>query len=269
MKRRISAFITAVLILLVSCSLPIFAKGTSNVRALPRMNDEANLIDEKSEARLNSKLDALSEEWQFDFAALTVNSSNGKDIISFSDDYFDYNGFGIGADRSGVVLVICLDPRECYISARGEGTSYFDYDDCQDIIDEFYNELTSGNYAEVFDIFADSACARLDEGRNGKTFSYRWNSFISDWQTTILIPIGVGVVLAIITIAILISGNRSVRKNAAAGTYQVPGSFALSRSEDHFTHKNVSRTPKSDSESSGGTHTSSSGASHSGGGRSF
>lgn len=274
MKNKISAFTLALLILIMSVSLPVFAAKATTDRVLPRMNDEAGLIDAKSEKKLNSKLDALSEEWQFDFAALTVNSTNGKDIIAFSDDYFDYNGFGIGEDRSGVVLVISMNPRECYISARGEGTKYFDYDDCQDIIDEFYNELTSGNYAEVFNIFADSACNRLDEGRNGKTFSYRWNSFISDWQVTILVPIGIGIVLAIITIVILISGNKSVRKNPDAEAYQVAGSFVLSRSDDYFSHKNVSRTPKAESNSGGsigssGTHTSSSGASHSGGGRSF
>lgn len=299
MKKKVFALLSAVLMLTVLLSSLVFAVSTGVTRTLPRVNDEAGVIDSEEVEALNEKYDALSEKWQFDFAALTVNSTDGKDIIAFSDDYFDYNGFGIGDDNSGIVLVISFDPRECYISACGEGTNYFDYYECQNIIDEFYSELKSGDYAEVFDIFADEVEKYLDgtysyvsdgyDDTYGDNFDSDdwyysqnqggWSSTIKrEWHTLVLIPIGIGVALAILTVFLLTRGNKSVRMNNSASSYQVPGSFALRNAEDIFLHKTVSRTPHSDPDSnnnsgggigSSGTHIGSSGASHSGGGRGF
>lgn len=299
MKRKIFALLSAVLVLTVLCSSFAFSVGTGVTRTLPRVNDEAGVIDSEEVKALNEKYDALSEKWQFDFAALTVNSTDGRDIVDFSDDYFDYNGFGFGENNSGVVLVISFDPRECYISACGEGTNYFDYYECQNIIDKFYSELKSGDYAEVFDIFADEVEKYLD-GTNSVIsdgyddydtdddyFDYDdwgyeqnqggWAATIKrEWHTLVLIPVGIGIALAILTVFALTRGNKSVRMNSSASSYQVPGSFVLTRNEDIFTHKTVSRTPRPEPDSnsgggigSSGTHIGSSGASHSGGGRSF
>ena len=137
MKKRIFAFIAAVLMLAVSFSFFCFAAQKPETRLVARLADKAGLIDDATEKQLLATLDSLSEQMQFDFVVATVDSTGGKDIVAFSDDYFDYNGFGFGNDDSGVALIISMNPREVYISGCGEGTEYFDYDDCQDIIDVF------------------------------------------------------------------------------------------------------------------------------------
>ena len=279
MKKRIVAVISAVLIFALSFSFLCFAETIPDHRLVPRMNDQAELVDSATESELLERLDELSESLNFDIAIATVKTTNGKDIIAFSDDYFDYNGFGLGDDRSGVVLIISMDPRECYISACGEGTAYFDYDDCQNIIDDFYDDLKSGNYGSVFGTFIDDAEQYVDFGRNGKSVSYRLDSMKADWGFAIALPIAIGIILAFVTVGILTRRNKSVAMKANAADYQVGNSLVITRNDEHFLYKNVTSTPIPSDDSSGGsggssigssgTHISSSGSSHSGGGRSF
>ena len=278
MKKRILAFSAAVMVLALSLCVFSLAAVKPETRQVPRLVDKANLIDEADEKRLLERLDSLSEQYQFDFVAATVKTTGGKEIVEFSDDYFDYNGFGYGKDDSGVALIISMNPRIVYISGCGEGTKYFDYGDAQKIIDVFYGDLKAGNYAAVVDTFIDEAQRSVEFGRNGVPFSYRLQTLLPNWMVTLLAPVVIGIALAFATVSFMTKGLKSVRKKESAADYVVPGSMRLTRNEDVFLYSNVSKSAKvqdnSDSSSgstygSSGSHTSSSGNSHSGGGRSF
>lgn len=278
MKKRVLAFAAAVMVLALSLCVFSLAAVKPETRQVPRLVDKANLIDEADEKRLLERLDSLSEQYQFDFVAATVKTTGGKEIVEFSDDYFDYNGFGYGKDDSGVALIISMNPRIVYISGCGEGTKYFDYDDAQEIIDVFYGDLKAGNYAAVVDTFIDEAQRSVEFGRNGVPFSYRLQTLLPNWMVTLLAPVVIGIALAFATVSFMTKGLKSVRKKESAADYVVPGSMRLTRNEDVFLYSNVSKTAKvqdnSDSSSgssygSSGSHESSSGNSHSGGGRSF
>ena len=278
MKKRVLAFAAAVMVLALSLCVFSLAAVKPETRQVPRLVDKANLIDEADEKRLLERLDSLSEQYQFDFVAATVKTTGGKEIVEFSDDYFDYNGFGYGKDDSGVALIISMNPRIVYISGCGEGTKYFDYDDAQDIIDVFYGDLKAGNYATVVDTFIDEAQRSVEFGRNGVPFSYRLQTLLPNWMVTLLAPVVIGIALAFATVSFMTKGLKSVRKKESAADYVVPGSMRLTRNEDVFLYSNVSKTAKvqdSSGSSSGssygssGSHESSSGNSHSGGGRSF
>ena len=278
MKKRVLAFAAAVMVLALSLCVFSLAAVKPETRQVPRLVDKANLIDEADEKRLLERLDSLSEQYQFDFVAATVKTTGGKEIVEFSDDYFDYNGFGYGKDDSGVALIISMNPRIVYISGCGEGTKYFDYNDAQEIIDVFYGDLKAGNYAAVVDTFIDEAQRSVEFGRNGVPFSYRLQTLLPNWMVTLLAPVVIGIALAFATVSFMTKGLKSVRKKESAADYVVPGSMRLTRNEDVFLYSNVSKTAKvqdnSDSSSgssygSSGSHESSSGNSHSGGGRSF
>ncbi len=278
MKKRVLAFAVAVMVLALSLCVFSLAAVKPETRQVPRLVDKANLIDEADEKRLLERLDSLSEQYQFDFVAATVKTTGGKEIVEFSDDYFDYNGFGYGKDDSGVALIISMNPRIVYISGCGEGTKYFDYNDAQEIIDVFYGDLKAGNYATVVDTFIDEAQRSVEFGRNGVPFSYRLQTLLPNWMVTLLAPVVIGIALAFATVSFMTKGLKSVRKKESAADYVVPGSMRLTRNEDVFLYSNVSKTAKvqdnSDSSSgssygSSGSHESSSGNSHSGGGRSF
>ena len=59
--------------------------------------------------------------------------------------------------------------------------------------------------------------------------------------TTILICLGVGLLVGLITVLIMKGQLRSVRSQSAAGDYMVPGSFRLTQRHDLFLYRTVTR----------------------------
>ena len=90
MKKRISAFIAAVTVFVLSFSFFAFA-ARSEARQALRLVDKAKLIEKADEEAFLEKLDTISEELQFDFVVATVKTTGGKDIQTFTDDYFTEN----------------------------------------------------------------------------------------------------------------------------------------------------------------------------------
>ena len=282
MKKRIFALFAAMMILVLSFSFFASAKKSTNQTAIPetrqlsRLNDEAGLLNKTDRKSILAALNEKSEEMQFDFVIAFVNSTDGQDITAFADDYFDYNGFGYGEDSSGIALVVCMSNRKYAVSACGEGTKYFTTSRCDAIVDAFISDLKSGDYTAVCNTFLEESSGLLERGRDGfyddtdVSSSTRIESFLFNWKTNILIPIAVGIILAVITVAFMTSGLKSVRKKESAADYEIPGSLNITRQEDAFLYRNVTRTaiPK-DNDSGGGSHTSSSGRSHTGTSGSF
>ncbi len=54
-----------------------------------------------------------------------MNSTDGKDINSYADDYFDENGYGIGSQYDGALFILDYIGREMAISTSGYGITVF------------------------------------------------------------------------------------------------------------------------------------------------
>jgi len=64
-----------------------------------------------------------------------------------------------------------------------------------------------------------------------------------DW-TALLVCIGIGLLIGLITVLVMRSQLKSVRPQNAAMNYVIPGSFQLRHSRDIFLYRNVTRTPR-------------------------
>ena len=181
MKKRISAFIAAGTVFVLSFSFFAFAARPEAGQAL-RLVDKAKLIEKADEEAFLEKLDTISEELQFDFVVATVKTTGGKDIQTFTDDYFDENGFGYDSSHNGVALVISMNPRAVYIGVENfidQATTYVDYGR------EGYSEMPTVSKTEAF---------------------------LINWKTSILAPVAIGIILAFITVAIMTKGLMSLSK---------------------------------------------------------
>ena len=80
-----------------------------------------------------------------------------------------------------------------------------------------------------------------------------------------------GFILSLIIVGRMKAKLKTVRFQAAAGSYIKDGSLKINESRDMFLYNTVTRTAKPKDNDSGGssTHTSSSGSSHGGGGGKF
>lgn len=263
--KRIIAF-SASLILLLSCFIftvyaanftPYDKNEIPSERLKPRLVDAANVIDDAQEEKLLSLLDSKSEELGIDIAALTVASTDGKDPEAYADDYYDYNGFGTGKDRSGILLLISFDPRYVQISTCGKAMNIIKNSDIDPLIDKFYYEIKTEKYSDAVRLYVSGV-----------------ENEVSEYNKVPLKLLAIAAVAGFIIASIITKSMKakltSVRMKASASEYVIPGSLALTASNDAFLYRNVSRTARpKESSSSGGSHTSSSGSSHGGGGRSF
>ena len=217
--------------------------------------DEAELLNETEVAQLNSKLESISQKYKAEIRVVTVSSMDGGDIDEFLEYLYDESGFGYGENHDGVLLVVCMDPREYRILSNGFAGEAITSGDIDAIGEAFKSDLSDGNYADAFDTFADKCEYYLDGHINGFPFNTGKN---------LLICLGIGLVVALIVTGIWKNQLKSVRKQSAANAYVKAGTMQITQSGDFFMYRNVTKTQKQSSSSSG-----SSGSSRSTGGGSF
>ena len=85
-------------------------------RQKERLTDSAGLLSSVENEELLRKLDEISVRQACDVVIVTTNGLGGKTPTEFADDFFDYNGFGIGPDADGILLMISMEDRDWAIS---------------------------------------------------------------------------------------------------------------------------------------------------------
>ena len=65
-----------------------------------RLVDYAGLLEDDEAETLEKKLDQISEDYDCDVVIVTEESINGARPMDYADDFFDYNDYGMGADKS-------------------------------------------------------------------------------------------------------------------------------------------------------------------------
>ena len=234
-----------------------------------RLVDEAGLLTEEEAASLSEKLDTISESQVCDVVIVTVDSLDGKTAEAYADDFFDYNGYGQGVDRDGILLLLSIEDRDWAISTRGFAITAFTDAGQSYMTDQFLSYISDGEYAEGFQKFADLCDDFLTQAKTGK--AYDEGNLPKSSVSILWLP--VDIIIGFIVAFFIALGKKktlkTVRSKVSAKDYTVPGSLRVTGSREHLINRVVSSRIISDSssDSSGGgssTHTSSSGATHGG-----
>lgn len=249
-------------------------------RQLPLVVDTAGVLDPSLVASLNDRAEALGAKYGADVALVYVNSTGGKSIQAFADDFYDYNGYGYGESDSGIMLCIAVQDRKFAISSYGPAAYTFsDYG--QAYLDEAYLPyLRNSDWSSAAGAYY-GACEKLLEYErvNGKPYDVDSSEPESLLGGQILLSLLSGFVLAFIPIGSMKRKMLNVRKKNDAAGYVQSGSFRLGRSNDRYITSQITRVPKPKQNndmrgggpSGGGTsfHMSSSGRPHGGHSGSF
>lgn len=206
--------------------------------------DEADLLTDGEEAVLTGKLQSISSTYQAQLVVCTIASMDGADIDRYLDYLYDTMGFGYGENHDGVLLLVCMDPREYRILSNGFAGVAIDGDAIDAMGDAFVSDLSDGNYAAAFTEFADQCVYYLDGHLNGFPFNFGKNLLIS-----LVIGIAVGLIVAFI----LKGQLKTVCKQDQANVYVKQGSMNLTHQSDIYLYRTVSRSKKSSSGSSSGS----------------
>lgn len=254
--------------------VPAEAAAIPASRQLARVVDNPGVLDAETLAALNALADEVSEKYMCDIAVALV-ADGAADIQAYADDFYDYNGYGYGADDDGVLLVVDVAARSYAISTYGYGAYAFTDAGMDYLVDKFVPYLRDSDWAGAAGEFLNVGAEMLDAARNA--VRYDVDSMPDEPFSLMLIPIDIiiGLVLAFIPVGVLKRQLKSVSASRAASSYVRPDSFRLLRSDDRFLYRRVSKSPRPKPSNSGGggggstMHTSSSGRSHGGRSGSF
>lgn len=239
---------------------------------VPRLVDNAKLLNKDDFEKLAEKLDALSEKYDMDVVIITTNSIGNKTAEAYTDDYYDYNGF----KEDGICLLVDMTDRYIHISTSGFGIKALTDKGIDYILDDIAPSLTSRNYGHGLEKFIKHCDNFIAQAKKGESYDIG-NMPKSDFdvKTTAVISL-LGILIAGIICAIFSAQLKSVKKQATASQYHVANSLNLTNKQDQYLYNRISKikieTSSSGSSRSGGgssTHSSSSGRSHGGGGRHF
>ena len=275
MKKNI--FITMLtLVLCLFMIVPALAEGENTGDGFAdeyyRLLDMASLLSDEDVDSLTARLDELSLRQKMDVVIATTNTLEGKSVVAYADDLYDYCSFGYGANRDGLILVISMEDNDWYISTCGYGITAFTDAGIKYIGEQIVPYLSDKDFAGAFATYITLCDEFITQARTGKPYdigSLPRKPMSPAW---ILVCLIIGLILSCVTVGKMKAKLTTVRAQAAANSYMKNDSMNITDSREMFLYKNVTRTKRSNESSGGGgssTHTSSSGTSHGGGGGKF
>lgn len=139
-----------------------YPQDTSNFQfftdaTAPRVADYADIFTDEEEAAILQAIGTQSARGGADIVVVTDSSSYGMSHREYADDFYDYNGYGFGKDRDGIVLFICMEAgnRGWWTSVTGRldpavssGPVLYTETVANALDDALYDYMVSGRYAE-------------------------------------------------------------------------------------------------------------------------
>ncbi len=241
--------------------------NTPSVDASEKVYDFANLLTDSEEKDIYYQVQDFIMEHDMDLAIVTIDSNNKRSQVEYADDFYDYNDFGIGSSRDGVLFLIDMQYRQIYMSTTGDAIQMYSDYRIDQIMNAIYQYMTDtdyfngiSNFIDELSYYASVGYPEMDEASRlsvGQCLKY--GAIISAIATFIIM-------------LVLVNKNKLVRPATTAREYLDKESVVVNNYGDIFMGSNtVKHKIEHSSSSSGGssTHSSSSGSSHGGGGHGF
>lgn len=235
MKNKIK-YLLLILILCLNFTVPVCAAEDTFVY------DDADILTDSEEKKLNNKLGDLSDEHQAEIVVVTVDSMDGQDIVKYINNVYDSKKFGYGSERDGVLLLISMNPREFNILSNGYAGVAINTGDISDIQDVMEKDLSAGRYYNAVNKYADECDYYLTTYVTGVPF---------DFTKSLAFAIVGGLVIGLIVALVLKGQLKSIRRQTRANDYVKSGSMHVTHSKDIYLYRKVTSRPKETNRPSG------------------
>lgn len=120
-----------------------------------RVIDNANLLTLEQKTDLNNIAYTIAMKYNFDLVIVTEKNIGNKTPRDYADDFFDYNGYGIGVNRDGCLFLNVIESRDYWFSTSGRGIRIFDSSsfNYSKLENDTIKYLRDGNYAVAYRSF--------------------------------------------------------------------------------------------------------------------
>jgi len=195
-----------------------------------------------------------------------VDSVADQTLSEYADDYYDNGGYA----PDGILLLVSLGEGDSFISTAGYGITAFTDAGLEYIFDQFIYLLSDGEYAEAFQTFARLCDDFITQAKTGDPYdSHNLPKEPFSVTGSLVIAVIIGLLAGWIVTGNMKKQLKTVVKKVKADKYITANSLQVTGSQDLFLYTQVERKEKPKSSSGSTTHTSSSGTTHGGSGRSF
>ncbi len=246
------------LLLIASTVLPVFALDLAPMN----FRDGAGMISSSEEDALEKKISDFEQKWGIDLFIVTVTHLGLKDMSGYAKSVYD-------GGPDGILLLVKYvedgDDNEFWIETFGKGSYAINSYGVRYIEDKIQPDLSDGDFVGAFEEFIYLADDFVREANEGEPYSAS-NKRITTGEIALTfgIILAVSIAIGLIVVSVMKHKMNNARPQSLAHEYVKEGSFNLKVRRDLFLYSTMSRTPRSNSSSSGGGR-----SRGSGGGRRF
>ena len=230
--------------------------------AFPYVLDQAGLLRDSQRETLEQKAAALSEQHQCGLYVVTVqdHTSLNYDVYEAAKGIFTHYDLGLGAEKSGVILLLSMNARDYAFAGHGSGETICSRESSWLIEDEFLDNFRNNDWSGGFDDFLDACDTQLTKLEKGEDVNagadiftgpdgLDYHSYNNPYETRepsilprVLAVVFIPLAVALGVCSVFKAQMKTAREATRADEYLVPHSMKLSRKEDIFTHRTESRT---------------------------
>ena len=236
MKRRFAAVILAFWAVLLLCGFSsTFTQGTTNY-----VYDEANILSEADEAKLNEYIASVRDKAKSDFLVVTTQNPATDDLIDAAEAIthaWVQAGNGYGEDHQVILFYVDMANRGYYLQEYNAREKWrLSNSEIDEITYSIEGYLRNGDYGTA----AGKAIEAAAECAKPGFFQRIWG-----WLTAGLAGGGIASGIAV--------GTHNTRSTTPVRHYMAGQRLATTRNEDHFTHTTTVVQPKVTVENQGGS----------------
>lgn len=267
MFRKASIMVLVLIIASLIGGIGVHAASTNNVK------DFLDYLSKSEVTQLQTVIENIKDTHQLDAVIVITDNTSGKSSMNFADDYYDNNGYGVGSDYSGLLMLVNMQNREVWISTTGRAINIFTDSRISKMVDHVTSPLSDGDFSSACSIFLSDIIKYAEAGvPSGQYSRDSGSNTVMSYKDKVYLmmnsypPYIFAFIVALIA-TLIVSYSSKGRVTIDNRTYEENGSFALNGKRDDFLRENTTRIRVQSNSSS--THRGSSGRRHGGGGGRF
>ena len=170
----IAAILTAAFLFSVIFASAEEAPMASASTAFNPVADYADLFTDAQEAAMQSKIASIRNTYGYDLVVLTSLTTGDLEYDEYCQNFWTENDLGLGTDKSGSILFICMDPEDSYWVNRAYGKAadiftsavkdYIDLDLGTYLTNGYSNDNANGEYGQGVLLYLDALNAVYANG---------------------------------------------------------------------------------------------------------
>jgi uncharacterized protein len=222
-----------------------FGGALASPSSKQRVYDFAELLNPEEVKSLESISEKYSNKRETDFIILTTDDTKGKDVVKFTEDFYDEKALGYDKPEGNTtILTIDMEHREVYLAGFYKGEEYLDDNRLDIIQDKITGDLSNGDYYVAFEKFI-----KLSYKYMGIRPGVNPNNILFNLWFQIIVSLSI----AGIVVGIMVS-NSGGRVTVSEGTYRDFNKSKILQKRDNYLRTSVTkhRKPSSNNKSGGG-----------------